>query len=498
MKVSQTRKVLLVGGDADVALAACRWVAGAGHEAALLRWHAQRSCADVSKHCSESVWLGSLDDGVEAWLARLSEQLAVGGYDAVWSLDGMAHELLCSDHWRANDGVQVVGPSAAAYAIAADRMATLELARSIGLPTERTLHLQRNGPHVEPSAWPCVLRPQREALVDSDEPATFSTRRINTIVELDNRLRDDLPRVGLLLQAPAAGWRRSVTVFALAGELTTVLPVDPGLLDAARKVASALRWSGWFHLEMRDNQGQLAFADLRCGITTVHDVRHEQGVRAVQAVLGTSAVGPSHTGGGDWMPLVASVVARLGCTAAKIALRARVPAWRLLGGNAGRRTLHPSDAVLFVCKGNINRSLVAEQVLRQHGFSRVTSAGLIGMSGRRPSRAAEAFVEEHLGRPAASLRSSSLPRALARLPVIDAVVCFERRHVVELLQRYPRLRGRVYLLTTLACASDGGIDITDPHGQSSEAYQSCFERIEALLGQVVARSIPATACPVSH
>ncbi|CAM5798279.1 arsenate reductase/protein-tyrosine-phosphatase family protein [Rhizobacter fulvus] len=497
MSPGNARRVLLVGGDAPASLAACRWLGGAGHATALLRWSAQRSFADFSKHCSESVWLGAVDDGVELWLQRLSELLAVGRFLAIWPLDALAHELLCSGRWHPPTDVQLLGPPPLGYASATNRLTARELAAAFGLGTLPTTYLPRGAQPDAAIALPCIVRPERAAAIDADEPASYATRSIETHRALDDKLRDDLPRVGLLLQTPPQGRRLDLLLAAHDGELTFAAPARPELTEFARNLVGRLRWTGLLHVELFRHGSRTVFADLHCGPADVPDLACADGVRAVRAVLGGATTAPARAGCLDALPSLARAIGHLAHLASKLTMRARALAWRMHGGNASARQLRPSDAVLFVCKGNINRSLVAEQVLRHHGFKRVASAGLIGMSGRRASRAADSYVEETLGRPAGGLRSSSLRRAMARQPGFDAVVCFERRHVVELLGRHSELRGRVYLLTTLAGRPHGPIDIADPHGREDAEYRCCFERIATLLNRALNRA-PAAQALAAH
>jgi len=68
--------------------------------------------------------------------------------------------------------------------------------------------------------------------------------------------------------------------------------------------------------------------------------------------------------------------------------------------------LTKSSSLLIVCQGNINRSVVAEHLFRARGFTR--SAGLLAMSGRRPSIHAERFLAERVGIDISSFRSKSV------------------------------------------------------------------------------------------
>ncbi len=150
------------------------------------------------------------------------------------------------------------------------------------------------------------------------------------------------------------------------------------------------------------------------------------------------------------------------------------------------KSINKNSALLIVCKGNINRSMVAEQLFKAKGFANVSSAGLLNMSGRKPSKQAETFISQKLGIDTACLRSSSVPRALRKAINVDLVLCFEHRHVIELEQRYPPLRGKICLISELALNGQGVTEIADPHGKSAESYSTCFQTIEALVEQISA------------
>lgn len=159
---------------------------------------------------------------------------------------------------------------------------------------------------------------------------------------------------------------------------------------------------------------------------------------------------------------------------------------RLAGANGSVPRLSKDSSLLVVCKGNINRSVVAEQLFNAKGFSVVRSAGLLPMSGRRPSKPAELFLEQRLGIDTSTLRSQSITRALSRKIRFDYVLCFERAQVIELTERFPSLRGKTFVISQFAGDGAKPRDISDPHGASAAAYLACFETIEKLVGKIAA------------
>jgi protein-tyrosine-phosphatase len=477
--------ILLVGGDPADALAWCRRLASAGHRATLLRWNERVSFADASRHCSGSVWLGDVDAGVAAWRARLDGLLRPGTFTHLWPADALAHELLCTPAWQTPHTVRLIGPQADAYARASDRCEAMAVARRAGLSVLAGTHLpQGTSPaSIDPASfgWPCVARPQRAAGIHDDEPARYTVKTIADARALDNKLRDDLPRVGVLLQAAMPGARVGLCLAAVAGNVETVSPSpEPQLLDAVRSMVSQLNWSGLLHVECRRLAGETVFVDLQFGLAGWAGVDAIGARSAVRAMVGTPGCAARAVPWLDPLPAAARLAQRAARALSKASVAARAGWYGVAGGTTPIR-LHPSDSILFVCQGNINRSLVAEHALRRAGFRQVASAALIGMAGRLPSGPAERYVRDVIGLPAEALRSRSLRRALAALNRVDVVVCFERRQVVEVLRRHPHLKGRVHLLTRLAGPFDGPLDIADPHGRDDAFHRHCFDRIAGLL-----------------
>jgi protein-tyrosine-phosphatase len=153
-------------------------------------------------------------------------------------------------------------------------------------------------------------------------------------------------------------------------------------------------------------------------------------------------------------------------------------------GRFDRHSMTVTSSLLIVCKGNINRSLVAEQLLKIRGFTRVRSAGLLNMSGRRPSRFAETFLGKTVGVDASGCKSQSIERAMKESERIDFVFCFERTQILEISRRFPQLRGKVFLFSSIGPGPLRSQEIADPHGRTPEAYLACFQTIENIVNQL--------------
>ena len=159
---------------------------------------------------------------------------------------------------------------------------------------------------------------------------------------------------------------------------------------------------------------------------------------------------------------------------------------------AGRSIANPAlpatvRSVLFVCKGNICRSPfaagLAHRLAQEAGLSglRIASAGLTASQAARSPQdacttAAEYGVRLGLEPPV------QISAALAA--EFDAIVAMEAWQAIELRNRFPALRDRVFLLPLLEQPPAFGYPryhIEDPFGHGYEAFLASFSRIERAL-----------------
>jgi protein-tyrosine-phosphatase len=159
-----------------------------------------------------------------------------------------------------------------------------------------------------------------------------------------------------------------------------------------------------------------------------------------------------------------------------------VPLVRRVLAARARRSFADSETVLFVCLGNICRSVYsarAAQSLDQSG-RRYLSAGLARVNnGRLPPREAVASaarrgvdLNTHAGR--------ALDRELAEQA--DAIYVFDAANLVSILVRTPSVARRVHFVGSLA--DDADPLIGDPFPGPTDTYVRCFERIDRCLGVV--------------
>lgn len=560
--MSHSRKILLLGSNHRAGLAMCRALGQAGHRVSILRLAAQRTPADHSRFCAESLHIGAPDSGVSEYLAKLTDLLRSRSYDYLVPIDDLACELTYYDYRAISSLTRVIGPDPASYVVAHNNYDALAVAESIGLARPVT-HLVKRGEAPSAPLLPCFVRPVVSCAILDDDWQRFTVRKVNTIGELDAKLRDDLPRVDVMLQVPASGASLSLNCCSIDGDVLgasvtlrlhesprgggssyrKIGSVSPHLLAIIQAMARQLSWTGFMTIDCKEEHERLSvikltgrpcvaialslfagvdFSNLivnglegkrRGGISlpvkTVYmrDLRRDVGWLTSEATKGDGprVIAPWIASFGrvligrerfdieqlaDPLPAIRQFDRSVRAFREKIAWRLSWALPRATTAMPATGALTKSSSLLIVCQGNINRSVVAEHLFRARGFTQVKSAGLLAMSGRRPSIHAERFVAERVGIDISTFRSKSISRTLKEIGEVDLVLCFERRQAAELVRRFPNLSGKIFVLSRLAAGGERRPDIADPHGASPETYLACFRRIDELVGQVAVTVAP--------
>ena len=154
------------------------------------------------------------------------------------------------------------------------------------------------------------------------------------------------------------------------------------------------------------------------------------------------------------------------------------------------------DSLLFVCKGNICRSPFA-------AFEASTQARAAGLTvtstsaGLKPSQA-RACPDEAVAAATAyghDLRDwRPIPLSDELMAGSDLIVVMEAQQLDEVRRRWPGHRDKVVLLALFGpppADAWSRINIRDPFGRDRAAFDACYTRIAAALGDMCAR-LPGT------
>ena len=154
--------------------------------------------------------------------------------------------------------------------------------------------------------------------------------------------------------------------------------------------------------------------------------------------------------------------------------------WHKKYGTVGK-SLVKAKHIVFLCYGNINRSVLAEKCLIQQlgqasGFG-IRSAGFHPKSNRPADPVMVAVAKEH-GIDLSNWSSNLVEETM--LADADIIFVMEISHFLIVSNKFPKFQHKVHLLgevtENVACVP---LEIADPYGQSSATYLQCFQQVYA-------------------
>lgn len=542
------RSILLIGSTDRAGLAICRSLGSLGHSVSILRLEPEKSAADASRFNRESLYIGQPNPSVRAYVARLLDLLREKRFDYVLPVSDEACEVVYSDFAAISSVCRVIGPTPDSYGIARNKHAILQIARRAGLDVPDSL-LVEAGASLTPPFLPCFIKPIFSANVRDDYLQTFKVSFVSNPEVYEEKLRDDLYRVPLLVQGPVGGHGVGINFASYQGKLlgiavTVRLHEPPGgggssyrvsgeVTERERAIAesicAALDWTGFMMIETRRDADRLYIMELNTRPWGSLPLTIHSGVDLprllVEALEDPPSIGPTVVSdrriyaryfrrdlgwlarqlrkgrlgaGAGWVASLGRVVIGrerwdvecLGDPAPALAQwqgplsvvlrRIKRLSSRFVGPKrrVSKPLLRRDAPVVFVCRGNINRSVVAARLLKAKGWADVTSASLMSTKDRKASHYAEQFLKER-GIDASDHRSRPIDSVVAHEGSDAVYVVFERRQVAEMAHRFPGTVGRVVLITDIGAGD--GTDVPDPYGKTREEYLACFERIGELV-----------------
>ena len=147
--------------------------------------------------------------------------------------------------------------------------------------------------------------------------------------------------------------------------------------------------------------------------------------------------------------------------------------------------LAKTKTVLFVCTGNSCRSVMAkgllEKLLKDRPGIEVLAAGIGAFPGMAPTNQTVELLKEE-GVDMSEYRAQVLSDEMVKKS--DLILVMEKRHELNILERIPQARNRLYLLKEFANIIDASLDIADPIGKSMEFYREVFNIIKESIERV--------------
>jgi predicted ATP-grasp superfamily ATP-dependent carboligase/protein-tyrosine-phosphatase len=145
-----------------------------------------------------------------------------------------------------------------------------------------------------------------------------------------------------------------------------------------------------------------------------------------------------------------------------------------------------AGSILFLCYGNINRSALAEVMVRGYaedsGIS-VSSAGFHEAAGR-PADPVMIDIARTFDLNLSNIRSSCV--TAQQLRDSDIIFVMEKSHHDRVLSIDDTLSHKVYLLGAHPSKIHRSVEIEDPFGRAKENYLACYERVSEAVDTVKA------------
>tara|TARA_B110000238_G_scaffold199479_1_gene246673 strand:+ start:224 stop:1879 length:1656 start_codon:yes stop_codon:yes gene_type:complete len=152
--------------------------------------------------------------------------------------------------------------------------------------------------------------------------------------------------------------------------------------------------------------------------------------------------------------------------------------------NKAKLTINKESQILFVCKGNINRSAFAEYYLRSKGFKNVKSVGTIEREGRKSSRTIEKIAKEQYLMELSDHRSNYL-KEIDFLEA-DIVFYFDNDNFQEISKRFSDKMDKVFFI---GCERENVNRIKDPYNGTYNDYKKITGQISSILDLLIENKI---------
>ncbi|MBK8914782.1 MAG: hypothetical protein IPM64_09340 [Phycisphaerales bacterium] len=280
-----TRSVLVLGHDSRAYLAIIRSLGRAGL-AVHVGWHRPDSVALRSRYVAKRWELPPFHENSDEWLSALIDLLQRERYDLVFPCNDAAMTAFHRHRGALSAHARLCIPDPQSFDVLFDKIRTNELARAQGLtlPAERVVanHAEAQGA-VEELGLPIVLKPRQSYNPENPDEKLMVWKAYTR--EVFDRALTSLLRAGpVTLQRNFIGIGVGVEVLMKDGEPLLIfqhervheplfgggssyrrsVPLDPRLVDEARRLLGALRYTGVAMAEFKLNPrtGEYVFIEV--------------------------------------------------------------------------------------------------------------------------------------------------------------------------------------------------------------------------------------------
>jgi protein-tyrosine-phosphatase/predicted ATP-grasp superfamily ATP-dependent carboligase len=149
-------------------------------------------------------------------------------------------------------------------------------------------------------------------------------------------------------------------------------------------------------------------------------------------------------------------------------------------------TLAEANSILFLCYGNINRSALADAMVRGYAEDSGISVASCGFhpEERRPADPVMVEVARHFGTEMGHVQSACVTPQLIRQS--DIIFVMEKSHYDRVLAMDGSVASRMFLLGAHSATAGRSVEIADPYGRARELYVACHVRIAEAIDNLKA------------
>jgi protein-tyrosine-phosphatase/predicted ATP-grasp superfamily ATP-dependent carboligase len=469
--------------------------------------------------------------------------------------------------------IKIALPSRESLEVALDKSRTLTLAKKVGVPCPHSVTVstvEQLSTAAATLKFPVVIKPSRSIAVAASGSSQLQVSYAFDLSELESGCEHALKFGPVILQEYFAGDGVGIELIAKQGEiiysfqhlrlhevpltgggssLRKSVPVMPDLLEASRKLISALGWNGVAMVEFKHNPssdefclmeingrfwGSLPLAaaagadfpamlfdlEVKGAVGAYPPYRNNVYCRLLsrdmhwyEAILRSGAdtrivnlpdaagvlkglglfLHPRHRYDVqsllDPLPGLIDIGQMLKIYYSRAVafldeLKFRGQQRKAWSSGEVAAAISSAQSILFLCYGNINRSALADVLVRAYAEDSgivVASAGFHDEDGR-PADPVMVEVAAQFDLELGNLRSSCV--TLQQLRDSDVIFVMEKRHYDKLLGMDTGLSKKIFLLGAHHGGTSRSVEIEDPYGRAQDVYLACYEQVVEAVDQI--------------